>query len=672
SGSNDEDGSDGGTPRAGPTLRVLKEAMHAAAEASAASAASAALREKLRLQQLRQGGLEQEVAALRSGLERRVQGLEQHTSQRACEVEGRLRGVEGRLRGVEAAAQRPDSGGDALLLQQLQARVARLERRQGAMQGHAVTELSAATEGRGNDVAEPPLPHVFRNQQEEERQDQEAQRQQEPKSDTVNNAAQEKTATRGVAAVAAATSPAAAGSLDARRLRLDIDALRLDLVSCIVEIEKVMDQQQRLGSRVHGCMSALQQHQTEVSGLSEQQKASIESHMARLERQQSAATARQEKQLAAALDVLQAKIVSEVRRVHELREDTVVRADQQRLGEVATAQKQLRDELRIAVERQHEEVKLALEQISETERRLERDVVSQLQTETARQLDAARQTQDAATDATQRLVQETQDDLRRMQNSLKDGAVLTQERFRRLEASLETRLADEARRLKTFTSDATLRLQRQVEDEVRRLVHITEQESLASMQQEMQRVDVAVRALEEEQRALREGMLAVTAPSRTLASLDHRMTVLQEDVRGAYAQLERVQSAGSLALPQQLLARQQRILQEDLLEVKTRLRRCEACCGDGHAESRHPEVSASHSSRDRRFPRISETPPTTPRLDAMTSAAGKLGPAAGADAGAAQGLVLPRRLNHSRLTDGTRDGCSSGAASYDPLAGVFD
>ncbi|RNF19431.1 putative plectin-like protein, partial [Trypanosoma conorhini] len=129
SGSNDEDGSDGGTPRAGPTLRVLKEAMHAAAEASAASAA---LREKLRLQQLRQGGLEQEVEALRSGLERRVQGLEQHTSQRACEVEGRLRGV-------EAAAQRPDSGGDALLLQQLQARVARLERRQEAMQGHAVT-----------------------------------------------------------------------------------------------------------------------------------------------------------------------------------------------------------------------------------------------------------------------------------------------------------------------------------------------------------------------------------------------------------------------------------------------------------------------------------------------------------------------------------------------------
>ncbi|EKF26540.1 plectin-like protein, putative [Trypanosoma cruzi marinkellei] len=433
-----------------------------------------------------------------------------------------------------------------------------------------------------------------------------------------------------------------------------------------------MDQQQRLGVRVHSCVSTVQRHQTDIDGLSDQQKTLIQSHMARLETQQATATARQEKHLAAELDVLHAKVLSEVRRVHEQQTNTIVRSEHQRLDDLTAAQERLRDELRVAVEKQREEVRLAIEQISETGRRLERDVVSQLRSETARQIDAARQAQEASTDETQRLMQDTQEELRRMQNSLKDSAMLMQERSRRFEESMENRLTDEARRFKTFTSDTTLRLQKQVEDEVRRLVHIIEQESLSSMQHEMQRVSVALRSLEEEQRALREGMLTLSAPSRTMASLDHRMNVLQEDLRSVCAQLEHVQDIGSPGLTKHVLAKQQRMLQDDILELKSRLRRCEESCGYTNVAPRTQEVELSHSLSGKVIPHITVTQPTTFTSESPTPGKQTLGHAGDVAAGVVQSPGVPYGLNQSKLTKNKSEINPFGSTFYDPLAGAFD
>ncbi|RNF09971.1 plectin-like protein [Trypanosoma rangeli] len=603
----------------GPTPPHLEEAMCMTAEALAAAEAQ---REKLHLHQVRQSVLEQEVAALRSGLKNLVQGPGQHTSQQAYEVEMKLRTVEAAAQGhcaagTEGELRPPEESSEVLyrsisscdsLLQLLQERVTRLESRQKVMEGHADKEFNEKMEKHMKSIAETHVRRVLREEQQEG-----------PNNDTVNTATQESTA--------------ATGSLDTRSLRVDINELRQDLHSCIVEMEKVMDQQQRLVARLHSCMSTVQRHQTEIVGLSEQQKMSIGFYMERLETQQATAMARQEKQLAAKLELLQEKMVLEVRRMHELEEDVIVRADQQRLSEVTVALDLLRNELRIAVERQRGEMKSALEQISEMERRVERDGVSQMGSEIARQIEAAQQAQDAATNATQRLLQSTQEDLQRMQNGLNDNAVLMQEQSRRLQESLETRLTDEAHRLKAFTSDATLRLQQQVEEEVQRFMHITEQESLASMQQEIHRVNIALRALEEEQWALHGMMLNLSVPSRMIASLDHRMNVLQEDVRSLYAKLENIQSAGSPALSQQLLAKQQRMLQEDLLEVKSRLRRCEKCCSDSEAALRNQEASVSHSFRSSKFPHISVTQPITPKQELLTTSSRKLGQAGDVAAG---------------------------------------
>ncbi|PBJ77935.1 putative plectin-like protein [Trypanosoma cruzi] len=664
------------TPCSELTLRHLEEVMQLATEAIAASAAQ---KEKSHLHEVRQSALEKEVEALHSQLERRTQGVEQHTSQQVQEMEMKLRKLETKMQQqreelIEEALKRLhgfreasplEGGGGEELIQRLQERVSQLELKQEALRSLVATELDAVMEDRVKSIAESHLQQLLREQQ---------QQQQWLKGGiTVNTSTQETTAKNGVASAAAIDPlPAAAGPLDFRSLRLDVDVLRQDLVRSIVEIEKVMDQQQRLGVRVHSCVSTVQRHQTDIDGLSDQQKTLIQSHMARLETQQATATARQEKHLAAELDLLHAKVLSEVRRVHEQQTDMIVRSEHQRLDDLAAAQERLRDELRVAVEKQREEVRMAIEQVSETGRRLERELASQLRGETARQIDAARQAQEVFTDETQRLLQDTQEELRRMQNNLKDSAILMQERSRRFEESIENRLNDEARRIKTFTNDATLRLQKQVEDEVRRLVHITEQESLSSMQHEMQRVNVALQALEEEQRALREGMLMLSAPSRTMASLDHRMNVLQEDVRSMFAQIVHVQDIGAPGLTKHVLAKQQRMLQDDILEVKSRLRRCEECCGYTNVVPQTQEMELSHTLSGKAFPHITVTQPTKLTTESLTPGKPTLGQASDVAAGVVQSPGVPYGLNQSELMKGTSEINPFSSTFYDPLAGVFD
>ncbi|EKF26541.1 plectin-like protein, putative [Trypanosoma cruzi marinkellei] len=185
------------TPCSGLTMRHLEEVMQLATEAIAASTA---LKEKSHLHEVRQSALEKEVEALRSQLEKRTQGVEQHTSQQVQEMEMKLRTLESkmqrqreelteevlkRLHGCREASPLEGGGGDGLI-QGVQERVSQLELKQEALRSLVATELDAVMEDRVKSIAETHLQQLLREQQ------------QWLKGGTVNTNSQEATTKNGV------------------------------------------------------------------------------------------------------------------------------------------------------------------------------------------------------------------------------------------------------------------------------------------------------------------------------------------------------------------------------------------------------------------------------------------------------------------------------------------
>ena len=136
--------------------------------------------------------------------------------------------------------------------------------------------------------------------------------------------------------------PSVSLSFDSRQAQQEIQNIRQDVVRCVSQIERLMDDHQRLVTQHHTCLQAVQRQEQQIEATGHKFELDINTELARLEAAQKAFFARQDQTLATERHQLSLKIGSEVQKLHQRHVEELQRAEHRRLDELRMAQQQPR------------------------------------------------------------------------------------------------------------------------------------------------------------------------------------------------------------------------------------------------------------------------------------------------------------------------------------------
>ena len=328
--------------------------------------------------------------------------------------------------------------------------------------------------------------------------------------------------------------------LEWRAAQNDILAVRQDLVRCVAQVERLMEDSQRLSAQQHSVLQTVQRVEQHVDAVRDVTNADLKSEFARLESLQKTFFSRQEQIFASERHQLNAKVAADVQKMHQRHADELQKAEFRRLEDIRVAQQQLRDDFNKFVEQQRSELQLTVTNLDTTVKASLTSARDGLVQEMSVANDENRRAQTQAVDEVRKTSFKTVEDLKRVKKLVEDFTDRSNEQNKFMAQRMQQVVDAEVSRFDKLAADFTLRLQHQIDEEVSRVVASQEDTIKREVQQLGDTYQRDIRNLRDEVQSLRSSLQTVAAPTAMMMSLDTRVDAIRNDIYDLHEAIARI------------------------------------------------------------------------------------------------------------------------------------